>query len=47
MGELAPKYRKGELPDPELMEFQIEAWSEIAALLLDATCARFKEAITV
>ena len=47
MGELAPKYRKGELPEPELMEFQIEAWSEIAALLLDATCARFKEAITV
>ena len=47
MGELAPKYRKGELPDPKLMEFQIEAWSEIAALLLDATCARFKEAITV
>lgn len=47
MEELAPKYRGGNLPEPELMEFQIEAWDEIAKLLLDTTCARKKEAITV
>ena len=47
MGELAPMYRKNEVPDPELMPFQHDAWNEIGALLLDTTCARFKEAITV
>ncbi len=47
MGELAPLYRKDEVPEPELMNFQLEAWTEIASLLLDATCARYKEAITV
>lgn len=47
MGDLAPKYRGGDLPEPELMEFQKEAWDDIAKLLLDTTCARKKESITV
>lgn len=47
MGDLAPKYREGNVPEPELMDFQIEAWNDIAKLLLDTTCARKKEAITV
>ena len=45
MAELAPKYREGNMPDPELMSFQFDAWIEIGALLLDTTCARNKEAI--
>lgn len=47
MDDLAVRYRKNDLPEPELMEFQLEAWTKIASLLLDATCARYKEAIVV
>lgn len=45
MKELAPLYRKGMMPDPELMTFQFDAWIEIGALLLDTTCARNREAL--
>ena len=47
MGELVSMYEKNELPEPELMTFQQEAWTEIGALLLDVTCARYKEAISM
>lgn len=47
MGDLATLYRRGAMPDPELMDFQFDAWQEIAKLLIDATCARKKEAIIV
>ncbi len=45
MADLAPLYNKNMMPEPELMTFQLDAWVEIASLLLDATCARNKEAI--
>ena len=47
MGELAPLYRGDSLPEPELMDFQYDAWNEIASLLLDVSCARSDESITV
>ena len=49
MVDLAPMYwnEKKTMPEPELMEFQLEAWQDIAKRLLDTTCARKKEAITV
>lgn len=47
MVDLAPLYKQNHMPDPELMGFQLDAWETVAKLLLDTTCARKKEAITV
>lgn len=47
MTDLAPMYKKGILDEPDLMIFQFEAWMEVGAFLLDTTCARNREAITV
>ncbi len=47
MAELAPMYKKGNMEEPELMLFQFDAWMEIGSLLLDTTCARNEEAISV
>jgi hypothetical protein len=48
MKDLAPLYINGDaLDEPQLMPFQLQAWEEIGALLLDTTCARNKESIAV
>lgn len=47
MIELAPMYENGNMEEPELMMFQLDAWMEIGSLLLDTTCARNEEAISV
>ena len=47
MVDLVPMYKNGNVGEPELMTFQLDAWMEVGALLLDTTCARNREAITV
>lgn len=47
MKELAPMYKNGNLPEPELMMFQRDAWESIATLMLDTTCARNEESISL